>query len=303
MKDHIYQCKLPSVQHGAYMKSIIKYPGGKLWLVPRVERLIKEVSPECVAEPFCGGLSLSLNYEFKRVIANDVISPLINLYRHAQFGGIPNRDDWVFTYDDYMNVRSEFRQLCTDGKCNSQYSADMFWYLVSHGFNGLVRFNKKGLWNVPPGDYDKIATPQNFSEFARVTKDWEFHNKSYDKLDLSKANLIFADPPYASKKFNKHEGHVFSNYSGNAFKDVHQRETAEWLSGFDVPVIATNSANRDLAKIYKALGFHVYLTMAPRSISRNGYGRTKVPEMIAFKGFGLNRKYSMLVDGLEYWSL
>lgn len=284
------------------MKSILKYPGGKSWLATRSQKLIRELGPKSVAEPFCGGLSFSLNNEFEHVIANDLIPPLINFYRHVQAGGKPNPTDWKLDKEFYLQVRYELNQLTDKGLVTTQAAADMFWYLSMHGFNGLARFNLKGHWNVPMGEYDKIATPDGFGNFQEVTKNWEFVNGSYEDLDLRKVNLIVADPPYAKiTKTRTTKKNVFANYSGKGFNFNDQIKVADWLADHDKPIIACNSLNLDLARIYKARGFSVYRTMVPRSISCKGTGRNWEPELLAFRGFGTNRKFSQLVDMADRW--
>lgn len=246
-----------------------------------------------MAEPFCGGMSFSLNFEFEQVLANDVISPLINLYRNAKNGGKPNPTDFKLDKDFYYQTRSEFNSLIDAGLIDSQKAADFFWYLTKHGYNGLVRFNQKGHWNVPVGDYKKLACSENFNAFKKVTKNWSFFNDSFEKLDVSNANLIFADPPY----FNN-----FNNYSGKGFSLERQLELADWLADNGKPTIVCNSATKEMAKAYKLRGFKIYTTLAPRSISRNKNDRKGTPELLAFKGFG-NRKFGQIIEGIERWSI
>ncbi|EGQ7973435.1 Dam family site-specific DNA-(adenine-N6)-methyltransferase [Vibrio parahaemolyticus] len=274
------------------MKSILKYPGGKSWLATRSKRLITQLDPKFVAEPFCGGLSFSLNNEFERVLANDVITPLINLYQHAQRGFVPNRDDWELDKEFYFNIREQLNKLIEKGQANCEFSAGAMWYLSYHGFNGLMRFNLNGRFNVPFGQYDEIADPSGFSQFTKVTRHWTFTNCSFLDLNLAGVDLLLADPPYAG---------TFSNYSGKGFNFNQQIQVADWLADHSMPMIACNSLNRELARIYKARGFSIYRTDVPRSISRNGKGRKSAPEMIAFKGFGKRKKFSQLVDNVERW--
>lgn len=274
------------------MSNIIKYPGGKKWLGIRSERLVRELDPNYVAEPCAGGLSFSLHNRFDKVLANDLITPLINLYQQAQNGFIPNRDAWVLDKEFYLNARAELNNLVDTGCVNSKEAAELFWGLSMHGFNGLCRFNLKGHWNVPFGQYDKVSSVSAFNEFRHITKNWQFTNNSYENLNLRGVQLILADPPYAG---------TFANYSGKGFTFTDQIKYANWLADHDVPIIACNSANRELAKIYKARGFSVYQTDVARSISCKKDGRKSVKEMIAFRGFGLKRKFTALVDNVERW--
>ncbi len=63
------------------MRSPIKYLGGKSFHAKLLERVVKEIQPKTVSEPFCGGLSFSLHFQFEHVLANDANALLINFHK------------------------------------------------------------------------------------------------------------------------------------------------------------------------------------------------------------------------------
>ena len=190
------------------MRSLIKYPGAKSWLAAKSEKLIEKLDPKSCAEPFCGSLSFSLHYEFERVVANDLISPLIGFYKQAQGGNAPDCSEWELSEEYYYNARLRFNELIKMGQAHSKEAADIFFYLNKHCYNGLVRFNLSEAFNVPIGLYNKIAKPKGFEEFKGVTKDWDFTNGCYSKTDLTDVDICLIDPPYSD---------TFNNYSGQGF--------------------------------------------------------------------------------------
>ena len=142
-----------------------------------------------------------------------------------------------------------------------------------------------------------MQTPVGFDEFYHGCRRWRFINGSYSDLDMRGVDLLLGDPPYID---------TFTNYSkgGKGFDGLPmQLDVAEWFAQFDIPQIICNTANRTLAREYKSRGYAVYITEVQRSISCNANGRNKVPEMIAFRGFGGRRRFVQLVSNVKAWRI
>ena len=62
MQDKFAQCAIPAWNPGnAQVRSPLRYPGGKNWLVPHVRHWLRaRPRSRCLVEPFCGGASTSL---------------------------------------------------------------------------------------------------------------------------------------------------------------------------------------------------------------------------------------------------
>lgn len=279
------------------MKAILKWAGGKSWLVPMTERIVKEVNPQLVAEPFAGGLNFSCGHKFKRVIANDLNPFSINFYRHVQYGFVPSAHPHLNNDIDYYVIRERLNSKLNHGVYDQEAAQDLWW--LNHAcYNGLMRVNNAGRFNVPFGRYKSIASPDGIEDFYHGCQKWEFINGSYTDLDMSGVDMLLGDPPYID---------TFPNYSkgGAGFRDLPmQLDVADWFANFDIPQIICNTANRTLAKEYKNRGYAVYITEVQRSISRNSDGRKKVPEMIAFRGFGDGRRrFLQLVPNIKTWRI
>jgi DNA adenine methylase len=110
------------------MKSPIKWLGGKYWLSRKLDRLIGEVRPKTVAEPFCGGLSFSLHYEFDNVIANDMNMPLVNFYRQLQGGLSYIPENYSIDSGFYYQARENLNALISSNSVDCAESARLFFF-------------------------------------------------------------------------------------------------------------------------------------------------------------------------------
>ena len=120
------------------IKPVLKWAGGKLWLLPKLIELWQPNRGCRLVEPFMGSLSVALGLRPERALLNDVNIHLANLYHHLQQGlvvEIEMKNDGDF----YYAMRSRFNQLTQLGKSDTSEAAQIFYYLNRTGFNGLCR--------------------------------------------------------------------------------------------------------------------------------------------------------------------
>jgi DNA adenine methylase len=249
------------------LKPIVKWAGGKRWLVPRVEKIWRCYSDRRLVEPFCGGLAIALGLQPKRALLNDINPYLINLYLRIQEG-------LDLLKADFKNDRAyydETRNLFNDSNELSKESAIQFYYLNRTGFNGLCRFNKKGGYNVPFGKYKTVKYLNTFEAHQKAFEGWEFTSTTFEDVDVQERDLLYVDPPYDNG---------FVQYSKGGFSWEDQVKLANWIVERGVPAIASNLATDRIIALYKDLGFKIELIEAPRKISCNG-DRRPVVEMFA----------------------
>ncbi len=75
-------------------------------------------------------------------------------------------------------------------------AAALFYYLNRTGYNGLCRFNRRGRFNVPFGQYARITYMRDFSGYRDRLARWTFTSGDVEAVPLEQGDFIYADPPY-----------------------------------------------------------------------------------------------------------
>lgn len=195
----------------------VKSQGIKTKLVPWINNIILQSGIDIEyakwIEPFFGTGVVGLNSPVKgRHIVGDTNPHIINLYNGIKDGSITeynmrayleregqileNADENGYAY--YREVKNRF---------NRDHSSFDFIFLSRAGFNGMMRFNKKGEWNIPfcqkpnrfaPAYVSKICNQVAAAERIIKKGDWEFLNQNFiDTINRAEAgDIIYCDPPY-----------------------------------------------------------------------------------------------------------
>ena len=150
-------------------------------------------------------------------------------------------------------------------------AASLFYYLNRTCYNGLCRFNSRGEFNVPFGQYKSIAYVEQFPAYRDAFENWDFTVGDFASLKLRKTVFVYADPPYDVE---------FTAYSQGGFSWDDQVRTAEVLARHQGPVVLVNQATDRISALYRRLGYQIGFLDAPRRISCNG-DRTPAKEVIA----------------------
>lgn len=261
----------------------LKWAGGKRWLLPHLQPLWEPYTERRLVEPFCGGLAVALGLLPERALLNDINPHAVNFYRWLQKGlqiEIPSKNDKEL----YYSHRAEFNRLIASGKSQSRKAAELFYFLNRTGYNGLCRFNRKGEFNVPFGQYKRINYVRDFADYSHTLSRWEFTQMDFEQLPVAPDDFIYADPPYDVE---------FRQYAKDGFEWTDQERLAHWLSRHPGPVIASNQATERICRLYEGLGFRLRLLDAPRLISCTG-DRTPAQEMLALKGLNAQMEQSVL---------
>jgi DNA adenine methylase len=256
------------------LKPILKWAGGKRWLLPRLVELWQPHRECRLVEPFMGGLSVALGLNPDRALLNDANIHLVNFYPQLQQGltvTIEMQNEREF----YYQMRSRFNQLTTEGRSQTSEAALLFYYLNRTAFNGLCRFNNSGGFNVPFGRYKTINYLTDFSDYQLPLQAWEITCGDFENLALRSDDFIYADPPYDVQ---------FTKYSQDDFTWADQERLAIWLAEHPGKVVLSNQATDRIVNLYQDCGFTIDIVDAPRRISCNG-DRRPAKEVIACKGF------------------
>lgn len=238
----------------------LKWAGGKRWQVPHLKRLWAPHQRRRLVEPFCGGLSVSLGLRPETALLNDANPHVIGFYRWLQKGlriELPMENDEGLFYAH----RERFNRLLLDGKAATREAAALFYYLNRTCYNGLCRFNRSGLFNVPFGRYTQISYTRDFRAYRDATTHWTFASTDVEAVSLEPGDFVYADPPYDVD---------FTHYSKNGFTWDDQQRTAAWLAKHRGPVVLVNQRTPRIDKLYRQLGYSVRFLDGPRRISCTG---------------------------------
>ncbi|MBS0286443.1 MAG: Dam family site-specific DNA-(adenine-N6)-methyltransferase [Proteobacteria bacterium] len=270
------------------IRPFLKWPGGKYRLLPVLQEFLPPRN--CLVEPFAGAGALFINSMHREVIVNDINPDLINLFRLLQTQG----DDFIidakklFVHKNnhkqsYYRLRERFNSIQTPWE-----RALLFLYLNRHGYNGLCRYNAKGIYNVPFGDYVKPYFPlDELHYFKQRAKQVTFHCQDfvdfltpflkYPKRKMQQITF-YCDPPYAPLSATAN----FTGYAQQHFSLNHQQQLADLahaLAKKGATVLISNHNTPFTREIYR----HAICTLLEvrRSISCKTKARNKVSELIA----------------------
>ncbi|MHB8318129.1 MAG: DNA adenine methylase [Acidimicrobiales bacterium] len=152
--------------------------------------------------------------------------------------------------------------------------AALFIYLNKTGFNGLYRVNRAGDFNVPLGanDKSKVLDVEKMRAASVALHGVQLTSRDFHEISILAKHVYYFDPPYDG---------TYANYQASGFTDVDQERLALLCGKIDAAggyVIASNSDTPLIRELYE--GFHVQVVQGSRSISRNGAGRGRRPELL-----------------------
>jgi DNA adenine methylase len=164
--------------------------------------------------------------------------------------------------------------------------AALLLYVNRHAFNGLIRYNSQGEFNVPFGKYAKPYFPlKELSAFYEKTRSTqtEFIAADFRSIfaRLEPGDVVYCDPPYVPLSSTSR----FTAYSGNTFQERDQRDLAllareAWRN--DIHVVLSNHNTEMTRKLYSSAKIKCFTVQ--RFISCDAENREKAPELIAIYG-------------------
>lgn len=205
----------------------IKSQGIKTKLVPWINDVIRRSGLDLVhtnwIEPFFGTGVVGLNapvggsryvadsnphiINFYNGVLNGEITPQ-NMRTYLEYEGKKLSEAGEEGYEHYRKVRDRF---------NSGHSSFDFIFLSRAGFNGMMRFNRRGEWNIPfckkpnrfaPAYVTKICNQIKAAQRVICQDHWEFHNQGFiETIEHAQAgDLIYCDPPYYGRYVDYYNG-------------------------------------------------------------------------------------------------
>lgn len=184
---------------------LIKWTGSKAGVARPIVALFPKVIDTYI-EPFVGGGSvlyalLASDIRVRRIECSDICAPLIDLWNLIKHE--PRR-----LLDAYETM---WRSLQAEGKSyyyavrqtfNLTGDACQFFFLLRTCRHGLIRFNRRGEFNVGFGRGMHKVEPERIrpvlEDWHRLlrSRDVQFRIKNYSEVRSQVGDLLYLDPPY-----------------------------------------------------------------------------------------------------------
>ncbi|MGZ6281744.1 MAG: DNA adenine methylase [Ktedonobacterales bacterium] len=195
----------------------IKCQGIKTKLVDTIRAALPEYDGFWI-EPFCGSCVVPLNIQPKRAILADTNRHIINLYARIQYGAVTPEmvHSHLVAEGDCLRTDGESHYYLVRDRFNKTHDPLDFLFLNRSCFNGVMRFNARGEFNVPfcrnverfsPAYVDRIVG--YVAQFAEVSQrlNWAFVNYGFQQTlsYVDADDFVYADPPYVGRNNQYHD--------------------------------------------------------------------------------------------------
>jgi DNA adenine methylase len=209
----------------------VKCQGIKTKLVDFISQSIKWNGEGKWIEPFLGSGVVLFNIRPKKAIASDTNKHIINLYKKIQsnkINGLIVKEYLAEMSFELQKGKQEFYNKIRD-RFNKEFNTLDFIFLNRSCFNGVMRFNSKGKFNVPFGHkperfrqayITKIINQLNWVYDVIKDKEWEFKVSQWQDVLMftEKNDFVYLDPPYIGRhtdyfnSWTENEANELSDY-------------------------------------------------------------------------------------------
>ncbi|ECP8217460.1 Dam family site-specific DNA-(adenine-N6)-methyltransferase [Salmonella enterica] len=270
-----------------WQRPFLKWAGGKYSLLPELERLIP--AGKRLIEPFVGGGSVFLNSDkHERFLLADINADLINLYQMLAIvpDSVIAEAMKAFRHLNDAENYTAIREAFNAWQLNAIERAAAFLYLNRHCFNGLMRYNLDGFFNVGWGKYKAPYFPEKeLMAFRKKSSACVFMNAGFERtLRLAgDGDVVYCDPPYEPMPGTA----GFTSYASGGFSWDSQVALAESCVAAHqrgAKVFISNSTAPRVIELYERHGFTLHRVNARRSISSKGSTRETANDIVASLG-------------------
>ncbi|EBE7555002.1 Dam family site-specific DNA-(adenine-N6)-methyltransferase [Salmonella enterica] len=271
----------------SWQRPFLKWAGGKYSLLPELDRLIP--AGKRLIEPFVGGGSVFLNSDkHEYFLLADINADLINLYQMLAVApdSVIAEAMKAFRHLNDVENYTVIREAFNAQKLNATERAAAFLYLNRHCFNGLMRYNLDGFFNVGWGKYKAPYFPEEeIRAFRLKSHACVFMTAGFERtLRLAgDGDVVYCDPPYEPMPGTA----GFTGYASGGFSWDSQVALAESCVAAHqrgAKVFISNSTAPRVIELYEQHGFTLHRVNARRSISSKGSTRETANDIVASLG-------------------
>jgi len=226
----------------------IKSQGIKTKLVPWIKSIVPKDFDGVWIEPFMGTGAVAFNVAPHRAILCDTNPHLVNFYSSIATGTVTPAavKEYLIHEGDLLLSKGEDHYYFVRDRFNAEHAPLDFLFLNRAGFNGMIRFNRKGGFNIPfcrkPQRFAQAYVTKITNQVAWVSKiikakEFVFKCQDFNKTisEASSSDIIYCDPPYIDRHVDYYNGWCDSN----------ERELFDGLSGFSGKFILSTWHHND----------------------------------------------------------
>ncbi len=220
----------------------IKSQGIKTKLVPWINTIVPHEFDGKWVEPFMGTGVVAFNLAPKYALLCDTNPHLINFYQ-----AIADKEITPEIVKEYLNKEGallldvgESHYYEIRERFNEKHQPLDFLFLNRAGFNGMIRFNRKGGFNIPfckkPQRFAQAYVTKIVNQVSYVSrllwaKEFEFKCQSFEETisQATSSDIIYSDPPYVGRHVEYFNGWD-EERENNLFNILSQSESKFVLS-------------------------------------------------------------------------
>lgn len=194
-----------STKKTTYVKSPLNYIGGK-------HKLLNQILPKFPTDIntffdlFAGGCNVGVNVSSQKLILNDNITYLIDMFRafyNMEYESIIAHIESRISEFELSKSNDEGYKLFRTFYNENKKPLDLF-VLTAYSFNHQIRYNKNHEFNNPFGRNRSSFNPRmkiNLDSFITKlqSRDTLFSTQNFDEIDysfLGQNDFVYCDPPY-----------------------------------------------------------------------------------------------------------
>ena len=226
----------------------IKSQGIKTKLVPWIKNVIPSDFNGKWIEPFLGTGVVVFNIAPQNAILCDTNPHLINFYSSIAFNEITPDivNKYLVKEGSLLLSKGENHYYFIRERFNNEHSPLDFLFLNRAGFNGMIRFNKKGNFNIPfckkINRFAQAYVTKITNQVIWVTKlfkekEFVFKCQDFKKtiLEATQFDIIYCDPPYIDRHVDYY----------NSWDDTNERQLFDNLLKFQGKFILSTWHHND----------------------------------------------------------
>jgi DNA adenine methylase len=273
---------------------LFKWAGGKQRFLWTNAHRIPHISGTYI-EPFAGGLSMLFHVARNsgpsfRAMASDTNLRLVRCY-------VAVRKDWAAVSDELRQLEAGYAaasdktafymaRRAEHNAVSPRADAARFIFLMCAGWNGVYRTNRRGHFNVPPGQLKgplRLPSPDHLESVSTVFKRTTIRATSWESslVAARPGDFVFLDPPY----FSSSRSQLYDGTASFGFREQERlADSLVDLRNRGVDFLLTNAADPAMVELYRARGLLVETIDMHRSISSRSSTRGAEGELIVRPG-------------------